>query len=66
MWIKWLPWKYVIRRIALTHGFLDPIALLARLRGFAKPSEVAEPMELVRAGLLLHARGLINTNPIYL
>ncbi|MDZ7700349.1 MAG: hypothetical protein U5R49_26615 [Deltaproteobacteria bacterium] len=64
MWLKWLPWKYVIRRLARSHGFLDPISLMTRLRGFAKPSEVAEPMELVRAGLLLHARGLVNTKVI--
>ncbi len=40
---------------------MDPIELLARLRRFAQPSEVQEPIELVRAGVLFHARGLINT-----
>ena len=30
-WMQWLPWRFVIRRIARNKGFLDPIALLARL-----------------------------------
>ena len=28
-WMKWLPWRFLIRRIAQAHGFLDPIAVLA-------------------------------------
>ncbi|MFP3913106.1 MAG: hypothetical protein ACLFUT_13615, partial [Desulfobacteraceae bacterium] len=64
MWLKWFPWKYLIRRIARTHGFLDPIALISHLQRFAKPSEVAEPLELLRAGVLLHARGLVNRKVI--
>ncbi|MEO7297075.1 MAG: hypothetical protein ABI042_00715 [Verrucomicrobiota bacterium] len=43
---------------------MDPIIFLAKLRGFAQPSEVAEPIELLRAGFLFHARGLINTKAI--
>ncbi|MEO6034091.1 MAG: hypothetical protein ABIQ35_02435, partial [Verrucomicrobiota bacterium] len=31
---------------------------------FAQPSEVSEPIELLRAGFLFHARGLINTKAI--
>jgi hypothetical protein len=42
-------------------GFLDPVALLARLQSFAQPSEVGEPIELLRAGVVFHARGLINS-----
>jgi hypothetical protein len=64
IWLRWLPWKFVVRRVARAHGFLDPIALLARLRGFSQPSEVAEPIELLRAGVVLHARGLINSRVI--
>jgi len=64
MWLKWFPWKYLIRRLARTHGFLDPIALMSHLQRFAKPSEVAEPLELLRAGVLLHARGLVNRKVI--
>lgn len=62
--MKWLPWRFIIRRAARSQGFLDPIELLARLRGLAQPSEVGEPVELLRAGLVFHARGLINTKVI--
>ena len=58
------PVRFLITRIARAYGFLDPVALLASLRGFAKPSEVAEPIELLRAGMLFHARGLVNTKAI--
>lgn len=64
IWLKWFPWKYTIRRLARAHGFIDPIALLTRLHRFAQPSEVADPIELVRAGVILHARGLINSRVI--
>lgn len=64
MWLKWLPWKFLIKRVTRAHGFLDPIALLSRLHGFAQPSEVGEPVELLRAGVVLHARGLINSKVI--
>ncbi|MDH3980200.1 MAG: hypothetical protein OEU91_06775 [Gammaproteobacteria bacterium] len=63
-WLKWLPWRFLIRRIASAHGFLDPVALLARLHRFAQPAEVAEPVELLRAGVVFHARGLINARVI--
>ncbi|MEE4365448.1 MAG: hypothetical protein V2J08_16070, partial [Desulfotignum sp.] len=61
---KWLPWRFLIRRFAGFHGFLDPVTLMARLRQFSKPSEVQEPIELLRAGLIFHARGLVNTRAI--
>ncbi|HEY0720465.1 MAG TPA: hypothetical protein VGE50_04345 [Gammaproteobacteria bacterium] len=63
-WMKWLPWRFVVRYVARKQGFLDPIALLARLHGFAQPSEVGEPIELLRAGVVFHARGLINSRVI--
>jgi hypothetical protein len=63
-WLKWLPWRFLLRRLARAHGFLDPIALLARLRRFTQPAEVTEPIELLRAGVLFHARGLINSRVI--
>ncbi len=63
-WMKWLPWRFVVRRVARAHGFLDPIAVLARLHRFAQPSEVGEPIELLRAGVVFHARGLINSRVI--
>ncbi len=64
MLTRWLPWKTIIKRTAKAYGFIDPISLMARLRRFAQPSEVQEPIELIRAGILFHARGLINTKAI--
>lgn len=54
----------VTRRVARSHGFLDPIVILGYLRRFSQPSEVAEPIELVRAGVVFHARGLMNSRAI--
>lgn len=64
MWLNWLPWRYVVRRVARARGFVDPVTLLSHLHRFAQPSEVAAPLELLRAGVLFHARGLMNTGAI--
>ncbi|MCF7872701.1 MAG: hypothetical protein K9L80_00635 [Candidatus Omnitrophica bacterium] len=64
MWFRWLPWKFIIRKIALSRGFLDPINLISQLQNFSKPSEVAVPAELMRLSSVLHARGLINSQAI--
>lgn len=64
MWTEWLPWRFVLSRVARSKGFLDPIPFLSRLRRLAQPSEVAEPVELLRAGVLFHARGIINAKVI--
>ncbi len=61
---RWLPWRFLVKRAAKAHGIIDPLALLARLRRFTQPSEVQEPIELLRAGIIFHARGLINTKAI--
>jgi len=61
---RWLPWRAIVRRAARAYGVMDPLRLLARLRRFSQPSEIAEPMELVRAGIIFHARGLVNTKAI--
>ena len=61
---RWIPWKFLLKRAARSYGVVDPVSLLARLRRFAQPSEVQEPMELLRAGIIFHARGLINTKAI--
>lgn len=63
-WLRWFPWRFIVKRVARRHGFLDPIALLSKLHGFAQPSEVGEPIELLRAGVVFHARGLINSRVI--
>jgi len=64
MWLNWLPWRYLVRRAARAQGFVDPISVLAHLHRFAQPSEVAAPLELLRAGVVFHARGLMNTGAI--
>jgi hypothetical protein len=64
MWLKWLPWRYLVRHAAQSRGFIDPVAVLTRLYRFAEPAEVAAPVELLRAGMYFHARGLINTRAI--
>jgi hypothetical protein len=61
---RWLPWNYLVKFAARRYGVIDPLTLLARLRSFAQPSEVQEPIELLRAGIVFHARGLINTRAI--
>jgi hypothetical protein len=63
-WLKWLPWRFMLRRLARAHGFLDPMTVLAGVQRFAQPSEVDQPVELLRAGVLFHARGLINSRVI--
>ena len=63
-WLKWLPWRFILRRVARAHGFLDPVAVMARVQQLAQPSEVEQPIELLRAGVVFHARGLINSRVI--
>jgi len=62
--LSWIPWRIAVRYIARAHGFLDPVAVLARLRKFSQPSEFDEPIELLRAGVVFHARGLLNSKVI--
>jgi len=64
MWLKWFPWKYIVSRLAKSQGFIDPVELLSRARRFSQPSEVAEPLELVRAGMAFQARGFMNSRAI--
>lgn len=61
---RFLPWKLIVRRAARSYGISDPALWLARIRNFSQPSEVQEPIELLRAGIHFHARGLINTKAI--
>ena len=60
-WWKWFPFRFVVSTVARRQGFLDPIKLISQMENFAQPSEVAAPMELVRSGVVIHARGLINS-----
>ncbi|MFO7964353.1 MAG: hypothetical protein R6U50_10565 [Desulfobacterales bacterium] len=59
-----LPWKFVIRHITRSYGLIDPFSLWARLGRFSQPSAIQTPIELLRAGIAFHARGLINTRTI--
>jgi hypothetical protein len=61
---RWLPWKFLVKHAARRYGVLDPALFVARIRRFAQPSEVAEPLELLRAGIVFHARGLVNAKAI--
>lgn len=61
MWLKWFPWRLLVRKLARGKGFLDPIEILAQLQNFAQPAEVTAPTELLRSGVILHARGLMNS-----
>ncbi len=63
-WLRWFPWKFVISRFARGRGFIDPVKLFSRLESFAQPLEVKEPLELLRAGMVFHARGLLNAGAI--
>ncbi len=60
-WWKWVPWRFLVKDAARRQGFLDPLKILSQLQNFAQPSEVVAPTELLRSGLVLHARGLINS-----
>src|SRR3989338_7338136 len=60
-WWKWFPWRFLVRDAARRQGFLDPIKIISQLQNFAQPSEVAAPTELIRSGVVLHARGLMNS-----
>ena len=64
MFWRWFPWKQVVSRLARSRGMVDPIRILSRLESFGQPLELKEPLELLRAGVLFHARGLLNTGAI--
>jgi hypothetical protein len=58
------PWKLLLRLAVRRFEVIDPLTVAARIRSFAQPSEVQEPIELLRAGIVFHARGLLNTKAI--
>lgn len=60
----WSLWKFILRRLAKAQGFLDPMVVFSSLQHFSKPSEVWVPLELLRSGAVLQARGLINSQAI--
>jgi hypothetical protein len=64
MFLRLLPWKFILRRVSHANGFIDPIAVLASFNRFARPAQYVAPTELLRAGAQLHARGLLNSQAI--
>jgi hypothetical protein len=64
MWLKWLPYRFILKHVARAQGFGDPFQLLSRFMQFSQPSEFIAPTELLRAGAVLYARGLINYQAI--
>jgi hypothetical protein len=64
MWLRWFPWRLLVSRAARARGLIDPVKVLARLESFAQPLEGKVPLELIRAGLHFHSRGLLNTGAI--
>jgi hypothetical protein len=64
MWLRWLPWRFVLSHAARTHGFIDPVGLLAQFERFSRPAQILAPTELLRAGIVLQARGFINSQAI--
>lgn len=64
MWMKWFPWRWAIQKFAKAQGFLDPFRLLSQFQGFAQPSEVAVPVEILRLAFMLHVRGVMNSQAI--
>jgi hypothetical protein len=61
---QWRLWNFIIRIVAAAEGYPDPVLLLSNLRRFAQPSELTAPRELLRAGAVMQARGLINSQAI--
>lgn len=64
MLLRWFPWKGLVSRLARSRGLVDPVEVLSRLESFAQPLDVKEPIELLRSGLVFHARGVLNTGAI--
>ncbi|MBD3321673.1 MAG: hypothetical protein GF350_11315, partial [Chitinivibrionales bacterium] len=64
MLAKFFPWKFFLKRVSKAHGFIDPFALLTRFNRFSQPAEMVAPTELLRAGAVMHARGLLNSQAI--
>jgi len=64
MWLRWFPWRLLVTRAARARGLIDPVKVLSRLESFAQPLEGKIPLELIRAGLFFHSRGLLNTGAI--
>lgn len=56
--------RFAMRWFARSQGFLDPVSVLRQLEQFGQPADVLAPGELLRAGAVMHARGMVNTQAI--
>ncbi len=63
-WNRWSLMGFFLTRMAKAQGFLDPRVLFGQLQRFARPSEVWVPSELLRSGMTLQARGVLNSQAI--
>lgn len=64
MRINWLPFKFLINRATRIISFVDPIQMFLRFKDFAQPASFKTPLELLRVGMTMHARGVINANAV--
>jgi hypothetical protein len=64
MFNRWSLWEFILRRVAKAQGFLDPRVLFSQIQRFSRPSEVWVPSELLRSGMVLQGRGLLNSQAI--
>ena len=55
---------WAARWLARSQGFLDPISVLKQLERFGQPADMLAPSELLRAGAVMHARGMMNSQAI--
>ena len=55
---------WAVRWFARSQGFLDPVSVLKQLERFGQPADVLAPGELLRAGAVMHARGMMNSQAI--
>ena len=55
---------WAVRWFARSQGFLDPISVIRQLERFGQPADILAPGELLRAGAVMHARGLMNSQAI--
>jgi hypothetical protein len=54
----------MVSRLAKSGGFIDPVKILFRFEAFAQPIDIQKPIEMLRSGLVFHARGFLNTSAI--
>jgi hypothetical protein len=64
VWHRWVPWRYLLSSLARAGGFIDPVKILYRFEAFSQPADIRVPLEMLRSGMVFHARGFLNTSAI--